>query len=100
MASKNKFLGPPNVQVEGLPVEGRSGGGLFSKDGMVVGVCNAADPADQQGLYAALGSIYSELDKNKLGFVYQAPGENRATDAPSRALVAVATAWGNLPASA
>ena len=31
--SLDKFLGPPNLQVDGLPVEGRSGGGLFSSDG-------------------------------------------------------------------
>lgn len=49
----DKFLGPPNVQVAGLPVQGRSGGGLFSDDGHVIGVCNAADPADNEGLYAS-----------------------------------------------
>src|SRR5207248_11561214 len=46
-----------NVQVAGQPVVGRSGGGLFSADGMVIGVCNAAEPVDREGLFAALGSI-------------------------------------------
>ncbi len=70
--SKNKFLGPPNLQVAGLPVEGRSGGGLFTTDGHVIGVCNAADPADNEGLYAALESIHSHLDGSGLTAVYAA----------------------------
>ncbi len=44
----DKFLGPPNLQVAGAPVQGRSGGGLFNKDGLVIGVCNAADPEDNE----------------------------------------------------
>lgn len=69
--SLDKYLGPPNVQVSGVPVVGRSGGGLFSKDGYVIGVCNAADPADQEGLYAGLPSIHELLDSVKLSFVYK-----------------------------
>lgn len=64
VASLNKFLGPPNVQVAGQPVQGRSGGGLFTADGRVIGVCNAADPADDEGLYAALPSIWAQLDQH------------------------------------
>ncbi len=55
ITSLDKFAGPPTIQVAGQPVEGRSGGGLFSSDGYVIGVCNAADPADKEGLFAALG---------------------------------------------
>lgn len=61
VTSVDKFLGPPNLQVAGQPVQGRSGGGLFSADGQVIGVCNAADPEDDEGLYAALGSIHAVL---------------------------------------
>jgi hypothetical protein len=69
----NKFLGPPNLQVAGQPVSGRSGGGLFTTEGRVIGVCNAADPTDDEGLYAALASIHAALDKSRLSFLYQ-PG--------------------------
>ncbi len=86
VSSLDKFLGPPNLQVAGMPVEGRSGGGLFSDDGRLIGICNAADPTDQEGLYAALDSIYAELDRAKLSFVYAVPQGNRT---PKRALVAV-----------
>lgn len=67
----NKFLGPENLTVSGRPVDGRSGGGLFSVDGYLVGVCNAADPQSNEGLYAAYQSIHRKLDAAKLSFVYQ-----------------------------
>lgn len=67
----DKYLGPANVQVAGQPVQGRSGGGLFTLDGTLIGVCNAADPADNEGLYAALPAIHEQLDEAGLAFVYR-----------------------------
>jgi hypothetical protein len=52
-------------------VQGRSGGGLFAIDGTLIGVCNAADPADNEGLFAALPSIHDQLDETGLSFVYR-----------------------------
>jgi S1-C subfamily serine protease len=74
----NRFAGPANVEVSGIPVQGRSGGGLFTAEGKLIGVCNAAIADDNEGLYAALGAIQSELesvfDTRQLAFVYdQAP---------------------------
>jgi thiol-disulfide isomerase/thioredoxin len=83
VTSLNKFLGPPNFQVAGQPVEGRSGGPLFSNDGLVIGVCNAADPSDREGLFAGLGSIQAHLDEVSLGVVYRSPP---ARSAPATAL--------------
>jgi S1-C subfamily serine protease len=67
----DKYLGPPNLEVAGQPVQGRSGGGLFNADGLVIGVCNAADPADDEGLYAAVASIHALLDKEGLASIYR-----------------------------
>ena len=67
----NKFRLPPNLSVAGLPVQGRSGGGLFTADGLVIGVCNAADPTDNEGLYAALAAIQNELDEAGLTAIYE-----------------------------
>ena len=67
----NKFLGPANLQVEGEPIEGRSGGGVFSSDGMVVGICNAADRNDHAGYCAALPTIRAEMDRAGVDFVYK-----------------------------
>lgn len=72
----DKYLGPPNLEVAGQPVQGRSGGGLFNADGQVIGVCNAADPADNEGLYAAAASIHALLDREGLASVYS--GDNTA----------------------
>ena len=65
VTSIDKFLGPPNLQVAGQPVQGRSGGGLFSAEGYLIGVCNAGAPEDDEGLFAALPAIHAEL--NQLG---------------------------------
>lgn len=64
VTSTNKFLGAANVQVAGQPVQGRSGGGLFTADGLLVGVCNAADPSDNEGLFAGLPAIHGELGRS------------------------------------
>ena len=75
--SRDQFAGPPNVEADGLPVEGRSGGGLFTPDGLVVGVCNCADPTENQGMYAALASIHKQLDESGLSYVYQSTANTR-----------------------
>jgi hypothetical protein len=67
----NKYLGPENLVVSGRPIYGRSGGGLFSYDGRLIGVCNAADPELNEGLYAAFASIHRHLDDAKLSFIYR-----------------------------
>ena len=54
----NRYLGPDNVECTGVPIQGRSGGGLFDTQGRLVGVCIAADQRDQRGLYAGLKPIY------------------------------------------
>ena len=59
----NRYLGAANVEVEGEPVEGRSGGGLFDDRGELIGVCYAADPELKEGLYNAAEVVYFELAK-------------------------------------
>jgi len=100
----DRYAGPPNLQVAGQPVEGRSGGGLFAADGLVIGVCNARDPSDQEGYYAAIPSIHAELDRAKLAFIYKGAEENamvRAGAAPRGPLAPVEppTMPGRIPAS-
>ena len=69
----DKYLGPHNIECTGLPVQGRSGGGLFNKDGEVVGVCIAADKEQQRGLYSGFLAVHSILDKAELAFLYKEP---------------------------
>ncbi len=77
----NRYHGPANLVVGGRPVDGRSGGGLFTDDGILIGVCNAADEQQDEGLYAALGPIHAELDRAGLAFVY-GPREPRLASQP------------------
>lgn len=84
----DKYLGPPNIEVAGLPVEGRSGGGLFNEAGQLIGVCFAADPAEDEGVYAGLTSIHAELDRLGLSSLYAA--QPQATQQPAPQAVATA----------
>lgn len=65
----DRYDGLPNVEVAGMPVEGRSGGGLFDQQGRLIGVCFAADSQDNEGLYSGLASIHAELERLGLGYV-------------------------------
>lgn len=77
VTSIDRYVGAPNLQVAFQPVQGRSGGGLFTPDGLVVGVCYAADPEANEGLFASLPALREELDHMGLSFVYRTPhGQN------------------------
>jgi thiol-disulfide isomerase/thioredoxin len=60
------------------PIQGRSGGGLYTTDGYVAGVCDFADYGKNLGLYASPKSIYKILDRNNLRLCYSTePRPNR-----------------------
>lgn len=78
----NRYLGPDNIECTGVPLQGRSGGGLFDGAGRVVGVCFAADPTYQRGLYAGLRPIHDLLVRCRLNSLVahrDQPGPNRDT---------------------
>lgn len=80
----NKYVMPPNFVAAGEPAIGRSGGGLFSANGQLIGVCNLASPTDREGIYAALSLVQDNLDKSGLAAVYQRNAEQLAvTHTPS-----------------
>ncbi len=58
------------IECDVAPKQGRSGGGLFTTDGYIAGVCNFAEPQGNHGLYATPRSIYSLLDRNNLMALY------------------------------
>jgi|GEM_PF-332683 len=72
VTARNRYQGPDNIECTGVPVQGRSGGGLFTKDGQVIGVCMAADQENNCGLYAGLVAIQKLLDKCQLSRLYEA----------------------------
>ena len=61
--SINRYIGAPNVEIAGAPAVGRSGGGLFDHQGRLIGVCNAADAAGDEGIYAAAGIVYAQIER-------------------------------------
>ena len=101
VTSIDRYQGTPNVEVAGAPIEGRSGGGLFNAQGQLVGVCYAADPQANEGLYASLPSIYAKLDSLNLSTIYRgnfaasqqiaqaAPGANTLRESLSQSPFAV-----------
>ena len=65
----NRHLG--NLEIQGAPVNGRSGGGLFDAQGRLIGVCNAADESGDTGVYTGPKSIRWQLDRVGLARLYQ-----------------------------
>ena len=61
------------------PKQGRSGGGLFTDDGYIAGVCDFAEPQGDHGLYATPRSIYKLLDRNNLMALYAPPTRGTGT---------------------
>ena len=67
------------MECDVAPKQGRSGGGLFTIDGYIAGVCNFAEPQGDHGLYATPRSIYSLLNRNNLMALY-APATRGSAD--------------------
>lgn len=63
------------VECTGTPIQGRSGGGLFTVNGEVSGVCVLADPAARRGLYTSLETIHALLDRCGLQSIYRHAAE-------------------------
>lgn len=74
----NRYNGPDNIECTGVPVQGRSGGGLFDASGRLIGVCIAADQRDQRGLYSGLQPVHEMLADAKLSHLFP-KSESRPT---------------------
>ena len=67
------------IECDVAPKQGRSGGGLFTDDGYIAGICNFAEPQGNHGLYATPRSIYNLLDRNNLAALYTPPSRGADT---------------------
>jgi len=92
ITSINRYKGPDNLECSGIPKQGRSGGGLFTKSGEVIGVCMAADPKEKKGLYCSLKPIQELLDQCKLSRVYRPELQQIAKTPAPKSLAPVVTA--------
>lgn len=66
------YDGSLKYDIFGRPVNGRSGGGLFTESGQLIGVCNAAAVEVDEGIYSALDTIYWELASTGLEHLFEA----------------------------
>ena len=75
----NRYLGAANVEISGAPAVGRSGGGLFDSRGRLIGVCNAANEPENEGIYAGPNVFYEQLAKLQLQHLFEGqPDSNLA----------------------
>lgn len=65
------------IECQYAPIQGRSGGGLYTTDGQLAGVCDFAEPVERHGLYATPRVIHKFLDRNRLTVCY-APETGRS----------------------
>ncbi len=80
------------VQVSGAPVGGRSGGGLFAQEGYLIGVCNTADPVQNDGHFVPPSMIRRVLKQLDLAEVADRPSLVDTTRAPLAARTATESA--------
>lgn len=62
----NRYKGPDTLVCTVMPVQGRSGGGLFDESGTLVGVCFAATETGQSGVYCGIKPIHALLAKYEM----------------------------------
>ncbi len=77
-----RYDGVVKYDIYGRPVDGRSGGGLFTAGGQLVGVCNAASVEDDEGIYTGLNTVYWQLAKVRLKHLFEDRSRVAAISAP------------------
>ncbi len=93
----NKFSGPDTLICSGIPVQGRSGGGLFNEQGTLVGVCFAADSDDKLkrpsgGVYCGLKPIHALLAKFEMAHLIPSEASESLVSNPQNS-VSPAAQW-------
>lgn len=66
----------PKFGVAGRPVVGRSGGGLFTARGELIGVCNAAVVGSDEGRYSAIDNVFKMLTEIDFARFFQYSNPN------------------------
>ncbi len=82
----NKYDPPDNIECQGVPSQGRSGGALFNSRGEIIGVCFAATENDQRGLYCGLKPIHALLKRASLAHLYRPGTEEESAQPQGRAI--------------
>ncbi len=90
----NRYEGPDTVECTGLPVVGRSGGGLFDAAGRVIGVCIAAQKEGELGVYSALSEVHKLAAGAGFANLVPAAAQFAVAASPAGASSPAAPAWG------
>lgn len=93
----NRYLGPCNIEIEGAPAVGRSGGGLFDAAGRLVGVCNAACSQENEGIYASSDVLYEQLARIGHAHLFDLAGGPSRIQVESTTAVLASNLTGQLP---
>jgi hypothetical protein len=86
IAGVNRFVGSPNYTVTGRPSDGRSGGGLFTADGQLIGLCKWAVTDADEGVYAGLAAVHKHLAKAGLQSVFESVVARESQVVPATAI--------------
>ncbi len=78
----NRFVGSPNFTVRGRPRDGRSGGGLFTADGQLIGLCKWAVTDADEGVYAGLPAVHQQLSRAGLQSLLETAVTSRSSADP------------------
>ncbi len=76
------YDGAKKYDIVGRPVVGRSGGGLFTPSGYLIGVCNAAAVHEDEGVYSSINNIYHEIGRAGLVHVFRGATQQLASPPP------------------
>lgn len=77
------YDGSLKYDIYGRPVNGRSGGGLFTDSGELIGVCNAAAVDVDEGIYTALETVHWQIAEVKLQHLFDGSLETESVLAAS-----------------
>ena len=75
------YSGVQKYDIFGRPVVGRSGGGLFTENGELIGICNAAVVDFDEGVYVGLESVHWQITKVNLNHLFD--GSRGKINSPS-----------------
>ncbi len=82
------YLGPANLTCSTPPEKGRSGGGLFDASGALVGVCSAADPERNEGLYMAHQAVMAIIQHCQVSHLVNGTITPTSSNPPDAGLIA------------
>lgn len=72
------YDGALKYDIFGRPVDGRSGGGLFTNKGELIGVCNSAAVQVDEGIYTALDTLHWQVATTGLSHLFESQGQSLA----------------------